>query len=1379
MFDYRPVTAPYPGLRPFEPHESEIFFGREGHTDRLLEILQREHFLAVIGPSGCGKSSLVRAGLLPGLASGALGTGSDWRLALLRPGGQPLLALAQALLSRHALGRELVGEERLPKDAEDVTADVALAAAELRRGVSGLTSLLHSAAARRPTGVAPFNLLILVDQFEEVFTYAEAVADADDEAEAFVELLLAARAGVNGPHPGPTQESGVRELLLPQGEGWDEGEIKKAATFCHVYVALTLRSDFLGHCVRFFDLPEAINRAQYLTPRLKPAELHRAIVGPARVFGGDVDAALAEELVQNLRQDDQLPVLQHALARLWAVASGPRPLASLSPRERAGVRELNSRDHINLPHASQATGVPAPNAASGDNDTDTPLIDAACVSAVGGIDAALNRHADAVLNALPAAQQALAQTLFRAVTERRDNGQAVRRPQTLAAIAAWAGVPAQDFEPVIAAFAAPEVSFLHYGRELRDHSVIDLTHEALMRQWDRLHSWVDSEYQRGQGYRRWSQRAQEWDGGDGLLTGGELARALEWWNPGSAETQVNAAVWQPSAHWAQRYSPGSAGVPPAQADAARHDAPIAAAALDHGAQRAPTARRQPELFRLSAAAFPRGAREREVQAEFEHTRCFLIASRDAEKRRREEEQRRLEAEAAAERRRADKERQLAQAARSAAGRARRWAGAVAAVAVLAVGVALIAYSYKLQAQAAELRRTASLFDAQLTHGSLLARVEDYAEARKVLADSVSLDQDVPETRRHARNLLAGYVDLMGGQADRVYRGAGAQLSGGVAVSPDGKLLAAAGERATLLLFDAAGGQLLRRLEGHDSKAGNFGDVRSVVFAPQGRWLFSGGEDGRIIRWSLPTGDKLGQWQAADAVKALALSPDGTVLASGGANGKIGLWSAAEGKLLSTLEGHTRAIAAPNGLAFAPDGNRLASASFDKTARIWDWRQGKSLFTLQGHRERVEGVAFSPDGKQLATAGDDKQVLLWDAATGQPLRALRGHQNIVFGVTFSADGRQLLSAARDNTLRLWDVMSGVTRRIFQGHEAGLWSVARHGEQIYTAANDATLRRWSSATPQQWLWETGGIPKAAALAPDGARLALGMDDGTLRLYGLPQGQILAEQALAHGKSAIKRIAFSPDGGLLATAGMDDKAKLWRLAPGGDGLNLLHTLEGHTAAVHAVAFSPDGRRLATAGFDGQIGLFEVNSGQGRFFKPLDGKDVNAVEFDEAGSRLLITGDWDIRLWNVDNPSRPPQAIGQAQDSLLWASLSPDGRQAAAVGRDQTVMLYDIANPGAPQRLVGHEQTVLRAIYSPDGRQLATVGGDMTVRLWDVEQRRLLFTLRLPTEFQQPSPLWDFDFRCSAAGACWIAVPLTVGRLALYRLPYQQPPTALPPPP
>src|SRR5215510_15308448 len=105
------VTAPYPGLWPFEQHEAEIFFGRENHVDRLLEILQRTRFLAIIGPSGCSKSSLVRAGMLPALAAGWLGTGSDWRIVIMRPGDRPLRRLANGLLEPTVLGAHLLPRE--------------------------------------------------------------------------------------------------------------------------------------------------------------------------------------------------------------------------------------------------------------------------------------------------------------------------------------------------------------------------------------------------------------------------------------------------------------------------------------------------------------------------------------------------------------------------------------------------------------------------------------------------------------------------------------------------------------------------------------------------------------------------------------------------------------------------------------------------------------------------------------------------------------------------------------------------------------------------------------------------------------------------------------------------------------------------------------------------------------------------------------------------------------------------------------------------------------------------------------------------------------------------------------------------------------------
>src|SRR6185436_16532047 len=293
----REVKAPYPGLRPFEPHEAEIFFGREAHTDRLLEILQRERFLAVLGPSGAGKSSLVRAGLLPGLAAGWLGGVSDWRIAVLRPGERPFRRLAEELVRCGAVGPGASDLDSLPGIE-----------AELRRGPLGLAHLVMD-AHRGAEGGRPFKLLVLVDQFEEIFRYAQAGGPEADESEAFVHLLLASRA---------VPEAGV-------------------------YVALTMRTDFLGHCVRFLELPEAINRAQYLTPRLTRAELERAITGPALVFGGDVAPELVTALINSLDQHfDQLPLLQHALAQMWitgpAQPGAPRHLTVASLEALGGLQ---------------------------------------------------------------------------------------------------------------------------------------------------------------------------------------------------------------------------------------------------------------------------------------------------------------------------------------------------------------------------------------------------------------------------------------------------------------------------------------------------------------------------------------------------------------------------------------------------------------------------------------------------------------------------------------------------------------------------------------------------------------------------------------------------------------------------------------------------------------------------------------------------------------------------------------------------------------------------------------------------------------------------------------------------------------------------------
>src|SRR4030095_2851859 len=144
---------PFPGLRPFDFDESDLFFGRDGQVEKLIEKLSATRFLAVVGTSGSGKSSLVRAGLLPALMGGMMKTdGSNWRFLVMRPGNNPIANLALAVNEREIFGSD---------DPENVTIQTAVAETTLRRGTLGLIEVVRQNAMPKTE-----NLLIVVDQFE-------------------------------------------------------------------------------------------------------------------------------------------------------------------------------------------------------------------------------------------------------------------------------------------------------------------------------------------------------------------------------------------------------------------------------------------------------------------------------------------------------------------------------------------------------------------------------------------------------------------------------------------------------------------------------------------------------------------------------------------------------------------------------------------------------------------------------------------------------------------------------------------------------------------------------------------------------------------------------------------------------------------------------------------------------------------------------------------------------------------------------------------------------------------------------------------------------------------------------------------------------------
>ena len=286
---------PFPGLRPYGPHEAMFFFGRDGETDELVRLLRHTRLLTVAGASGSGKSSLVRAGLLPALRGGPFAeAGPRWRVATLRPGDDPVGNLARALAAPDVLGNEQM----------DALERGAISEAVLRRGSLGLLEAVG--LARLPSEE---NLLLVVERFEDLFRVAPArERGAADDSAAFVNLLL----------------ESARQTTLP------------------VYVVVVLRAGYLGDCARFRWLPEAINEGMRLVPRMTRDEAREAITGPAGVRRARVTSRLVERLLNDAGNDPRgLPAFQHAIRRTWE----------------AWVREGREGEPLDFRHYEEAGGV--------------------------------------------------------------------------------------------------------------------------------------------------------------------------------------------------------------------------------------------------------------------------------------------------------------------------------------------------------------------------------------------------------------------------------------------------------------------------------------------------------------------------------------------------------------------------------------------------------------------------------------------------------------------------------------------------------------------------------------------------------------------------------------------------------------------------------------------------------------------------------------------------------------------------------------------------------------------------------------------------------------------------------------------------------------
>jgi hypothetical protein len=280
----------------------------------------------------------------------------------------------------------------------------------------------------------------------------------------------------------------------------------------------------------------------------------------------------------------------------------------------------------------------------------------------------------------------------------------------------------------------------------------------------------------------------------------------------------------------------------------------------------------------------------------------------------------------------------------------------------------------------------------------------------------------------------------------------------VAFAPDGKTLATGSDDGTLRFWDAQTGRQEARLPAH-------GAVFAVAFAHSGKFLVSGDSDGTLRLWGVdPPAEQAALPHRNGTGRRLSLSPDDRTVAVGSTAQAVELWDIPTRSLRKTLSGHHGTILA---VTFSPDGRSLASSDASGQVRLWDPATGAERGGFRGDRLGVRVLAFSPDSRSLASAGTGGgEVRLWDAATRRLAASLPAQHNDVLNLAFSPSGRVLAGGSREGNLILWDVPSGRVLATFAAHQGRVWGLAfsPDGHTLATAGEDR----------QGKLWDVTGLP-----------------------------------------------------------------------------------------------------------------------------------------------------------------------------------------------------------------------------------------------------------------------------------------------------------------
>jgi WD40 repeat protein/DNA-binding SARP family transcriptional activator/class 3 adenylate cyclase len=1138
---------PYKGLRAFTEADAGDFFGRKELTRRLVTRLRESgpgsRFLAVVGPSGGGKSSVVRAGLVPGIRNGALGTPEDPFVAEMFPGAHPIDELEAALLR--------IAVRPVPRLRD-----------RLESGSRGLLEAIDLVAP----GEA--EVVLVVDQFEEVFT----LTTDERERELFLESLRVAAAD---------PESRIR-------------------------VIATLRADFYDRPLTYPRFGELLADRNEAVPPLTPDELEQAIRGPAESVGVLPEPGLVAEMIADLaHQPGALPLLQYALTELFERRDRDR-LSLTAYQELGGTSGALSARAERIYEATDPKGRRATKQVflrlvtlgEGRQDTRRRVarseLDALEVEqdAIDSVAATFGHHRlltfdrepstreptveiahEALLGAwgrlrmwIDAAREDLRQErgLARAAAEWRgsDNDQSfLMRGARLEQLEAWAATTELSI-------GRPERAYLKASVDQRDRERVEderrREHEVQVerRSARRLRGLVAvfaaAAFITGSLTVVATNQSSKAEREARIATARELAASAV------ANLEVDPELSVLLASEAVETTRSSDGTVLREAEEALHRA-VGASRLELTVPGVGG-----DLAWSPAGAFvtegPENSGLIDIRDAETGKRVLSFPGHDVD---------------------------VNHVAFSPDGSKLATTGDDGELKVWdpSTGRLLASLSGDGSTWGPSFSADGSLVGAGAWDGEgNPVRVLDLSTGRVVSDVLVAGAFDAalsPDGKRLAVSTVLGTSAVFDVETGEKAFRLGEGDSRSVSWSPDGRYVAATSDDS-IRVWDAATGRLRHTLLGHS------GLVWSVAWSPDSSRLVTGGADGTARVWKIGAEGVRELWRLSahgtrSGVAGVAFSPDGSrVMAGDLAVSAVTIWDPGPaGDAERNLPSHGYAPA-----EFMPDGRRVvASSRGGEAVTIWDLQTGHGLRTIGPATDgfRFDSIAVNPDGGSIALGGwigarpfGGEVARVWDLATERELFRIR-HDEDVNEVSYSPDGEHLVTASYDGTAKIVDRSGRVVRVLREGSGSTLTEArfSPDGRLVATAA-------FGGAGVTIWDWERGEAVRTITsdisvnwpsvdFDSSGSRIVTAGEDKPVVIWDVKSGARVA--VLAGQSGSVTKASFSPDGARVATAGNDGTVRLFEAATGAEQL----VLGGSGCAVRGVDFSPDGSRLASTSCDG----------------------------------------------------------------------------------------------------------------------------------------------------------------------------------------------------